>query len=338
MPLAGKARSVIRLEKLLTYYELLFKMYDPKKYDKGLVWNEKDEFIDQSWQDLKTKIQNTHGGLGIIAADFDELIRYGYGQGVWKRRNHFTKLVADAKEEDDIELLAEILAIILLRPWKTNPHGGWFIHRLRRGANLEEFDAERAALVLNELYDIHQYAAEVLIRTLTDYIDTHQNELRLLKLITETGKLRQELVLAMNPSSVFISYAKEDNALAERLYSDLKMRELKVWKDSHELLPGEKWEHKIRKTLKEYEFVILCLSLSSIKKVGFFQEELKIATALQRKRPSSAVYIIPIRFDEFDENELPPEIENLHYIDMFLDWDKGIEIIAKTIYRYRRSI
>lgn len=306
------------------------------RYDKGLVWDENDHFIDQPWSDLKTKIRETHGGLGIIAADFNELLRYGQGYGVQNRRDHFTKLVLNATQEDDIELLADILSIILRKPWETNLQGGWFIHRLRKTDTAEVFDANRAAQVINALYKIYPYATEVLMFTLRNFVDTYENELRLLDLLLKTGQLCKEVVLMINPATVFISYAREDAKTVERLYSALINLNFKVWKDDHELLPGEKWELKIMRALKEYEFVIVCLSEISVSKRGFFQAELKAAAKKQAQRSSSDVYIIPVKLDGISTEKVPEEVEELHYVDLSEDWEKGINDIATTINKYRR--
>jgi hypothetical protein len=306
-------------------------MSDPD--DKGLVWDENDEFIKQSWRDLKRKILSTRGGIGIIASDFDELLRPGYGIGIG-RREHFTKLVRGATE-DDIELLADILAIIMRKPWESNLQGGWFIRGLRKKDNIGKLDSHRAALVINRLYERHPFAAEVLIRTLRSFADPENRDL--FAVIKKTKKLNLRLLLLLNPASIFISYAREDDKKAERLHDALQMKGYKVWKDNHALLPGERWEHKIKQALRGYEFVILCLSKISISKTGFFQEEVKTAAELQRKRPSSHVYIIPVRFDNFDLRDLPIEIEGLHHIDLFKNWNEGLNKIAETISQYRKE-
>ena len=140
----------------------------------------------------------------------------------------------------------------------------------------------------------------------------------------------------MKYPSVFLSYAREDNKTVEILYSDLEARGLAVWKDDHELLPGENWKVKIRRTLDEYEFVVLCLSSISVRKRGFFQEEVKTAAELQRLRPTSDVCIIPIRLDKFDSKDLPIEVSGLHFVDMYEDWDKGVDQIEKVIRAYHR--
>ncbi|GAB4044323.1 Eco57I restriction-modification methylase domain-containing protein [Spirosoma jeollabukense] len=149
--------------------------------------------------------------------------------------------------------------------------------------------------------------------------------------LTEFTKLQ-----AMRPATVFMSYAHEDAVQVEQLYQDLISKGFQVWKDDYQLLPGENWEHKIEVALKEHEFVIVCLSQSSVNKRGFFQVELKKAARKQAERSPADVYIIPVKFSDFDPTKLPSEINAIQYVDLSQDWCKGVEAVVKTVEKYRR--
>lgn len=140
---------------------------------------------------------------------------------------------------------------------------------------------------------------------------------------------------AMKPATVFMSYAHEDATQVEKLYQDLTAKGFNVWKDDNQLLPGENWEHKIERAMKDHEFVIICLSDTSVRKRGFVQVEWKNALQKQAQRPVSDVYIIPAKLNQFNDSNLPSEINALHYVDLSKDWDKGVEAIGKTIQTYR---
>lgn len=148
-----------------------------------------------------------------------------------------------------------------------------------------------------------------------------------------------EVLLARNrveaPSAVataFLSYVKEDRARADRLRSDLLLRGIAVWMDTHELLPGQEWELVIRETLTSRDFVLCCLSEASVSKVSVFQAEVKQALSAQEKRPPGAVYLIPVRFEDC---EVPPTLKTLQYVDLFPEthWADGIDRIDQTICR-----
>jgi hypothetical protein len=303
------------------------------EYEKGLVWDEHDKFINQSWSELKEKIKNTHGGIGIIAADFDELLRYGQNALISppeRRRNHFARLVANASLDEDIELLSDILAYMLIKPWETNLHAGWFITYLRKGENLEDFDVDRANKVLNGLFNVNKYAAEILMYTLNDF--------NVYNLLENGNLLRRELRQFMIPAVVFLSYSRGDKLVVDKLYPRLLDHGLNVWIDEHELLPDENWGIKIRQTIRSCEFAIVCFSEQSIKKPGFFQEEIKIIQELNSGLEHS-IYCIPLTLHQFDRSLIPEGFRDKHIIDLAEnndnDFEKCAERIKKAIHNYR---
>ncbi|GAA2336737.1 toll/interleukin-1 receptor domain-containing protein [Dactylosporangium salmoneum] len=137
-------------------------------------------------------------------------------------------------------------------------------------------------------------------------------------------------------ATVFLSYCREDEAAVERIYQALGRRGLKVWKDTHDLLPGVDWERKIRRALSEYEFAVICLSRTAVAKRGFFQVELKVAARMQQERSEDDVYIIPVRIDAgLQARDLPSALTGLHVADLAADWDHGIEQVVRTIAAHR---
>lgn len=49
---------------------------------------------------------------------------------------------------------------------------------------------------------------------------------------------------------VFISYAREDWEIAERVWGDLKRAGIDAWIDRKELLPGQNWKTEISKAIR----------------------------------------------------------------------------------------
>ena len=45
----------------------------------------------------------------------------------------------------------------------------------------------------------------------------------------------------MNRPRIFIAYAREDSAIADRLYGELERRGFAAWLDRKKLLPGQNW-------------------------------------------------------------------------------------------------
>ena len=172
----------------------------------SLIWDKNGSFIKQTWHELYEKINNTHGGLGIIAADFVELLTYQsapFRESNNSRRMGFTELTLKATEEKDIKMLAKILAIMMINPFATNIEGGWFIYQLAEENDLYGFDAKRAALVINELYRINDFTAKVLVDTLRTYVlDIDDEKTQITKLLQKTGLLFETLDQIINDRSL----------------------------------------------------------------------------------------------------------------------------------------
>ncbi len=76
--------------------------------------------------------------------------------------------------------------------------------------------------------------------------------------ITAEVALKNNYESPASVPTVLISYARENQKEAERLRADLKGKKFGVWKDTHELLPGEEWEKKIKEAFEKSDFVLLC--------------------------------------------------------------------------------
>ena len=94
---------------------------------------------------------------------------------------------------------------------------------------------------------------------------------------------------------VFISYAREDKASAEKLYVFLKSNGFTPWMDKMDLLPGQKWDIAINAALKKTDFIILLLSRISVEKRGFIQKEFKLALDFCKEKLESDIFLIPFK-------------------------------------------
>ena len=133
---------------------------------------------------------------------------------------------------------------------------------------------------------------------------------------------------------IFIAYAREDLAHAERLYSDLSARGYAAWLDRRKLLPGQNWPRRIEDAIASSDFFIPCFSLNSVNKRGGFQAELRYALDCQRRIPLDDVFLIPVRLDEC---RVPARIQReTQYVDLFPDWQAGFARVERIIERQLR--
>lgn len=121
---------------------------------------------------------------------------------------------------------------------------------------------------------------------------------------------------------IFICYAKEDLAIAKRLYDDLKRQGLNLWLDDIDLKPGQDWDTEIKHAIKNSSYFLALLSSNSVSKRGYVQKELKIAMEVFKEFPAREVFIIPIRLDDCKPRD--DELQNLHWADLFPSYYTGL--------------
>jgi hypothetical protein len=131
---------------------------------------------------------------------------------------------------------------------------------------------------------------------------------------------------------IFISYAREDINIAQKLYADLKNQGIAPWIDIEDILPGQKWKHVIKTTIQESKYVIILLSNNSVSKKGYIQKEVKYALDILEEYPDSETFIIPVRLDNCKPSHY--QLIELHWTDLFPSYEEGknriIHFIKKT--------
>jgi len=132
-----------------------------------------------------------------------------------------------------------------------------------------------------------------------------------------------------NRPRIFIAYAVEDGALAERLFKDLTARGLAAWLDRRKLLPGQNWPRRIEDAIASSNFFIACFSRNSARKRGGFQAEIRYALDCASRLPLDDVFLIPVRLDDC---RVPTRIQReTQYVDLFPDWNTGLERILQIV-------
>lgn len=128
---------------------------------------------------------------------------------------------------------------------------------------------------------------------------------------------------------VFISYARKDSAMAQRLYHDLKGAGAEPWLDIENLLPGQQWKHEIHRAIKDCNYFVALLSEQSVSIRGFAQSELKYALEVLDEFPEDQVFVIPARTDECSPSHA--RLRDLNWVDLFPSYDAGLKRIIDVI-------
>jgi hypothetical protein len=130
---------------------------------------------------------------------------------------------------------------------------------------------------------------------------------------------------------IFIAYAAEDGAAADRLFAELERHGFAPWLDRRKLLPGQNWPRRIEDAIASSDFFVACFSGRSVKKRGGFQTEVRFALDCAGRIPLDDVFLIPVRLDEC---RVPMRIQReTQYVDLFPDWDAGFARILRIIER-----
>src|ERR1700730_4502565 len=109
-----------------------------------------------------------------------------------------------------------------------------------------------------------------------------------------TGKSREP--------QVFLSYASEDRAVAERIATRLKSGGAKVFTDRYELKVGDSLLSRIETALAASDYVVVLLSPHSVRS-KWVQRELD--TAYSRYMADRAVTLLPVLIEDC---EIPPPL------------------------------
>lgn len=118
-----------------------------------------------------------------------------------------------------------------------------------------------------------------------------------------------------NTLQVFLCYAHSDKADVYKLYNRIaKEVGIETWFDAEKLLPGQHWEHEIRKAILESDVIVICLSRQFNKLGGYRQKELKIALEKAGLLLDSEIFIIPVRLEKCS---LPKRLSRWQCVDLF---------------------
>ncbi len=118
--------------------------------------------------------------------------------------------------------------------------------------------------------------------------------------------VKMEALKKTDAKKIFISYSKEDREYLEELQKHLaplyQQGKVQPFND-HDVLPGEDWDHKIKKELEAADIILFLLSPDALVTEYIRDVEIKIAMARREKELAVVVPVI-IRHCDWEETEL----------------------------------
>jgi hypothetical protein len=137
--------------------------------------------------------------------------------------------------------------------------------------------------------------------------------------------------MIINKPTIFLSYARDDMVIAEKIYNDLSRLELDVLLKAETNRFGQHLGNEIKSAIELSNYFLVLLSLKSIQENSSVQLELQEAFKISENLPDTKVFIIPVRIE--DCTILQKELNKLNWIDLFPEnkYAKGICEILKLV-------
>ena len=98
--------------------------------------------------------------------------------------------------------------------------------------------------------------------------------------------------------AVFLSYASEDDAAAERIAIALRAAGIEVWFDKTELRGGDAWDRKIRKQIHDCALFVPVISVNTQARLeGYFRLEWRLAVERTHLMADAKPFLVPAVVD-----------------------------------------
>ena len=108
---------------------------------------------------------------------------------------------------------------------------------------------------------------------------------------------------------MFLSYASQDAAAAQKICEGLRAAGIEVWFDQSELRGGDAWDQNIRKQIKTCAlFIPLVSHATHDRREGYFRLEWKLAVDRSHLMDTEMAFLLPVVIDDTrDDDERVPE-------------------------------
>ncbi|MFM2286885.1 MAG: repeat-containing protein YrrB [Pseudomonadota bacterium] len=109
--------------------------------------------------------------------------------------------------------------------------------------------------------------------------------------------------MSASPKAVFLSYASQDAAVAQRIRASLAAAGIEVWFDQSELRGGDAWDASIRRQIRECAlFVALVSANTDARGEGYFRLEWKLAVERSHLMADDRPFLLPLVIDSTRED------------------------------------
>ncbi|MBV8307190.1 MAG: TIR domain-containing protein, partial [Gammaproteobacteria bacterium] len=121
---------------------------------------------------------------------------------------------------------------------------------------------------------------------------------------------------SMPVGAVFLSYASEDAAAAERMAVTLRTAGIQVWFDREELRGGDTWDRQIRQQIHDCRLFIAMVSVhTEARDEGYFRREWRLAVERAGDMADGKAFVVPVVIDGTTERSaaVPDKFRELQW-------------------------
>jgi hypothetical protein len=120
--------------------------------------------------------------------------------------------------------------------------------------------------------------------------------------------------MAVNPLSIFISYARTDSSFTDRLEADLQARNFYTWVDRRKLEGGQVWLDELEKAIDRCHVLLVVLSPNAVKS-DYVRMEYRYAQKLGKS-------VIPLEYQSCQR--VPIDLNSLQWVSFTEEYEKGL--------------
>src|SRR5579871_6040452 len=116
--------------------------------------------------------------------------------------------------------------------------------------------------------------------------------------------------------AVFLSYASQDAAAAQKICDALRAAGIEVWFDQSELRGGEAWDQRIRREIRDCAlFLPLISANTAARHEGYFRLEWDLADQRTHMMARNRVFVVPVCLDATTEAaaDVPESFRRAHW-------------------------
>jgi biotin carboxyl carrier protein len=126
--------------------------------------------------------------------------------------------------------------------------------------------------------------------------------------------------LAIDPSTVFVSYSREDGEFVDRLAADLMDKGASIWLDQLDIEGGQLWDKAVQDALSNCQRVLVILSPAAVESKSVMDE---LSFALEENKT-----VIPILYRDCT---LPFRVRRLQRIDFRENYERALAALLDNL-------